>query len=128
MQTEQVDKSLISRRHRLSQRRSQSETREHLHQIVVRRVQPQRQTLQTRDLLPRLLVISPLLVTGVHTRGRRSAGERVRDGHVERAEGGDFARLSDARAAACGSEPADRVRDAIDRFLEDAVGRGDPGG
>ena len=128
MQTQQVDKTLITRCHSLRQRSRQSETREHLHQVVMRRVQPQRQPRQVRHLLPRLLIIPPLLIARIQTRRRARSREGVRDGHVERAERGDLARLRDARGAAGGAEPDDRVGDAVDGFLEHAVGGADPGG
>jgi len=128
MQPQQIDQPLIRRRNRLRQRRTQRKPGEHLHKVIMRRVQPQRQALKPSNLLPRLFVIPTLLSARSHTRGRTGARESVRDGHVEGAEGGDLAGLGDAGAAAGGAEPGYRVGDAVDGFFEEAVGGCDPGG
>ena len=54
MQPQQVQQLLVARRHRLRQRRREHESREHLHQVVVRGAQAQGQAAEGGDVLSRV--------------------------------------------------------------------------
>jgi hypothetical protein len=62
VQTKQVDQRLVSRRNRLRKRSGNRKRGEHLEQVVVRRVQTQRQALEVGDLGSGLVVVTALLV------------------------------------------------------------------
>jgi len=77
MQSQQVDQRLIRRGDRLRQGGHDRPAREHLQQVVVRRVEAQRQARQAGDLLARVVVVAALLVAGIDARG--AAGARDGD-------------------------------------------------
>lgn len=124
MQPQQIDQRLIRRRHRLRQRRREGKTREHLHQIIMRRMQSQRQTLELRNLLARVVIITTFLAACIDARGGTCACERVGEGDVQCGQGGDFV------GRACGADGAGRadvgdcVAEGADGLGEDPVGFG----
>lgn len=78
MQPQQIHHPPILGRNPLRQSSHNRPTRKHFHQMIMRRIQSQRQTLlQAHHLFARIIIISPFCVCGIDACGARGAGESV---------------------------------------------------
>lgn len=128
MKAEQVNQSLISRSHGLGERSRQGKPREHLHQIVMRRVKPQRQAFEVLHLGARVAVVAALYAARIDAGGRSGARNCVSHDDVQCAEGRNFAGLGHFAAGAGRADKRDSVTDGVDCFFQQAVRLGDPTG
>lgn len=127
VQAQQADQRLVGRSDGLGQGGRDRPAGEHLHEVVVRRVQSQGQTLQTADLRARVGIAAALLVAGVDARGGEGAGDGVGDSDVERSQRGDLAGLRHRRGRAGGADVGDARAEAVDGPAQQRVGLRQPG-
>lgn len=78
MQPQQIHHPLIMRRNPLRQSSHNRPTGKHFHQMIMRRIQSQWQTLlQPHHLFARIIIISPFFVCGIDACGAGGAGKSV---------------------------------------------------
>lgn len=78
MQPQQIHHPFIMWRNPLRQSSHNRPTRKHFHQMIMRRIQSQRQTLlQPHHLFARIIIISTFCVCGIDACGAGGAGKSV---------------------------------------------------